>query len=467
MMKRIGKYIFAAALMTTYAHAAEVQGYLNTGVWYLKNNAASNPNFVLSDGYGQNYVQGNFALLNANLTMDVIKLSDPSSNVQTSLHLKARGLYDLLDRTYSLAPDDKYRYQLDETNVQFTMGGTNLWIGRHTVYEAGGIGVDGVTALFDTSEHFGIGLFGGLGNDPRTLTGYIGPAYRTTPFNADFYTGGVFTKYHNETFQMDTGVNTLLFKKKVDRSNLYTQLLWSATPSWMFSVLLDAGFMGQKGLQRGMLGITTKITPSLTNRLYISQFRSLFFKESNVSAIPVPGDLNPTFIVGTDVDTSEYYSARDEVQIKFDRNYIFTGLEFARRTYDDQNRVKYTLGYFDPEIFGSEFDFRIQTDVIKNYVSFNSSIDVMIGRDFANEKFRAEGGGTFYANERDLFENGVFVNSKGQIEKETTGRVNLIFNATHALSLFANYSFYKEVDVFNANQSVNTHEIYFSTNVRF
>ncbi len=465
-MKRQWRTYFFAILFIPSVQAVEIQGYLNTGVWYLKNNVASDANYVFNDSYGQSYVQGNFAMLNANLNMDIIKLEDPSSSVTKSIHLKALGLYDLLDHPYSLAPEDPYRYQFDEANVQLGFKKVDLWIGRHTIYESGGIGVDGMTALFETSEHSGVGLFAGLGNDPRTLTGYIGPTYRTTPFNADFYTGGVFTKMHTDTFQWDTGINTLLFKKKVDRSNVFTQLLWIATPSWTFSTILDAGFLGQKGLQRGLLGITTKVTPKLTNRFYVSQFRSLYFKESNISAIPAPSGLDPSFIIGTGVNTSEYYSVRDEVQLRFNQNYIFTGFEYARRTFDDQNRAKYTMGYFDPEIFGSEFDFRIQADMIKNYVSFNSDIDLMLGRDFANEKLRAEVGGTFYANERDLFQNGVFVNSKGQIEKETTARANLVLNVSHAISLFANYAFYKETDVFNLDQHINTHEIYFSTNFR-
>lgn len=466
-MKSISTYIFAFIFCACSAQAAEMRGYLNTGVWYLKTDATSNPDYISNDGYGQSYVQGNFALLNANTSLDFLKLNDPTSNTDISIHLKARGLYDLLDRTYSLAPDDKYRYQIDEANVQMDFGKTNLWLGRHTIYEAGGLGVDGATALFDTSEHFGIGFFGGLGNDPRSLTGYIGPSYRTTPFNADFYTGGLFTKMHTDKFQFDTGVSTLLFKRKVDRSNFFTQMLWTATPAWMFSAIADIGFMGQTGLQRGLLGVTTRINPKITNRMYLSQFRSLFYKQSDVSGIPVPAGLNPTFNIGTDVDTSAYYSVRDEIQLRFNQNYIFTGMEYARRTYDDRNRVKYTLGYFDPEIFNSEYDFRIQTDIIDNYISFNSSIDVLVGRDFSNEKFRAEVGATFYANERDLFENGAFVNSQGQIEKENTLRANMIYNATHSTSFFLNYAYYTEVDVFDLNQKVHTHEVYFSTNLRF
>ncbi|MEZ4845745.1 MAG: hypothetical protein R2877_01875 [Bdellovibrionota bacterium] len=455
------------ALLAGSAEATEMKGYLNTGVWYLKTDAQSSPDYVSNDGYGQSYVQGNFALLNANTSLDFLKLNSPSSSTEINVHLKARGLYDLLDRTYTLSPSDKDRYQIDEANIELDFGKSNLWLGRHTIYEAGGLGVDGATALFDTSENFGVGFFGGLGNDPRNLTGYIGPTYRTTPFNADFYTGGVFTKMHTEKFQLDTSINTLLFKRKVDRSNLFAQMLWAANKTWTFSAIADIGFMGQKSLQRGLLGVTTHINPKVTNRLYLTQFRSLFYKQSDVSGIPVPSGLNPTFVVGTAVDTSEYYTARDEIQYRFNQNYIFTGMEYARRTFDDRNRFRYTLGYFDPMIFGSEYDFRIQTDIINNYISFNSSIDVVVGRDFANDQFRAEVGGTFYANERDLFENGTFVNSKGQVEKESTWRANFIFNATHAMSFFLNYAYYTEVDVFNLNQNIHTHEVYFSTNVRF
>jgi hypothetical protein len=454
-------------LISSIAQATDVQGYLNTGVWYLKNDLASNPAYISADNYGQSYVQGDFALFNANLTLDALHMNDPGSDVDIGIHLKGRALYNLLDHDYTLAPNDKYRYQLDETNVQFAFRNADLWVGRHTVYEAGGIGVDGATALFHKSDRFGFGIYAGLGNDPRTLTGYIGPTYKTVPFNSDFYAGGLFTRIHAEKFQMDIGANTLVFNRKVDRSNFFTQFFWNAKPSWSYFGMLDIGFMGDKGLQKGMLGVNTKITPKLTNRFSFSEFRSIFYSQSDASGIPVPTGLNPTFVVGTNVNTSEYYTGRDEIQIRFDQNYVFTGLEFARRTFDHQNRAKYLLGYFDPSIFGSEYDFRIETDIIDNYVSFNSSIDMMVGRDFANNKFRAEVGETLYANERDLYEGGVFVNSKGQVEKETTARANLQYSPTHTLAFFLNYAYYKEIDVYNLNQAVHTHEVYLSSNIRF
>lgn len=469
MMKRLFSYAACAWMLGTFSAEAapDIRGYLNTGIWYLKNDLANNPSYVSADSYGQAYVQGDFALFNASLNFDALHLQNPQSRTDISLHFKARGLYDLLNRSYSLAPDDRYRYQFDETNLQLGMKNMDLWLGRHTVYEVGGIGVDGVTALFRKSDRFGVGAFGGLGNDPRTLTGYIGPSYRTIPFNADFYTGGVFMRQHTDKFQMDNGVSTLLFKKKVDRSNFFSQFYWNATNKWGFSGILDIGFMGYKGLQRSLLGVNTKITQKLTNRLTLSQYRSIFYKQSDASGIPIPTGLNPAFIVGTAVDTSQYVSLRDEVQIRFGKNYMFTGFEYARRTFDDQNRFKYTIGYYDPEIFNSEFDFRVQTDVIKNFVSFNTSIDMILGRDFANDKFRAEIGATFYANERDLFENGAFVSSKGQVEKETTSRVNFQYNATHNLSFFMNYAYYTEIDIYNQNDHVHTHEVYFSSNIRF
>lgn len=454
--------------MTATVFGTELKGYLNTGVWYLKNNLASDPNFITDDGYGQSYVQGDFALFNANANFDFLHLNNPSASTQVSAHLKGRFLYNLMDNPYSLSPSERYRYQTDEANVQTESNMMDLWIGRHTVYETDGIGVDGLTGLFHIkNEQFGIGVFAGLGNDPRTLTGYIGPSYKTDPFTADFYTGGTFAKLHYDKFQMDMGVSTLLFKKSVDRSNFFTQFHWIASNAWSFSGFADAGFMGDKGLQKGLFMITTKMTPKLTNRFSFSEFRSLFYDASNISAIPVPASINPTFDIGTDVNTTEYYVLRDEIQYRFDRNYIFTGVEFGRRTFDDLNRVKYTLGYFDPVFLKSEFDFRIQADIIDNYRSFNSSIDVMIGRDFSNEKFRAEIGGTFYANERDLYLDNAFVSSSNEIEKETTGRVNFQWNTAHNLSWFLNYAFYKETDVVNVDQQVLTHEVYLSSNLRF
>ncbi|MCC7460646.1 MAG: hypothetical protein IT286_05025 [Proteobacteria bacterium] len=139
MIKKISTYIFSFALLAGSADAAEMKGYLNTGVWYLKTDARNNPDYVSNDGYGQSYVQGDFALLNANTSLDFLKLNDPSSSTDISIHLKARGLYDLLERTYTLAPNDKYRYQIDEANVELDFGKTNLWVGRHTLYEAGGL----------------------------------------------------------------------------------------------------------------------------------------------------------------------------------------------------------------------------------------------------------------------------------------------------------------------------------------
>lgn len=471
MRRKRGQILFFSFILMTMlvnsAYAVEMKGYLNTGIWYLKNDLASDPTYTSNDGYGQSYVQGDFSMLNASLKLDFLQLNDPNSSSKISAHLKARGLYNLQDNPYSLAPPNRYRYQFDEANVEINSGITDLWIGRHTLYEAGGVGVDGITSIFNTGKHTGLGVYGGLGNDPRTLTGYIGPSYETTPFTADFLAFGGLTKIHYDKFQMDVAVNSLLFKNKIDRSNLYTQINWGASELWRFSGYLDAGFMGDKGLQKGLLMITTKITPKLTNRFSFSEFRSLFYKASDASGIPVNVALNPIFPIGTVVDTSEYYYLRDEIQYRFDRNYMFTGVEFGHRTFDSLDRFKYTLGYFDPQLFGSRFDLKIQTDIIDNYLSFNSDIDLMIGRYFGSDTFRVEVGGTFYANERDSVVGGVVVNSTGEIEKETTGRVNFIYNATNRLSWILNYAYYKEIDVFNNFQHVHTHEIYFSTNVRF
>lgn len=469
MRKNILTYLALAtvSLFAQQAMASEVKGYLNTGVWYLKNDLESSPNFIASDGYGNSYVQGDYTLFNASLDLDVLKMNDPNSGTDISAHIKGRALLNPFDHQYSLGMPDKYRYQADELNIQLGRAAADYWIGRHTIYETGGIGVDGLTALFKTSDHAGIGIYGGLGNDPRTLTGYIGPTYKTTPFTADFMTGGAFAKIHYDAFQMDIGANSLFFKKKVDRANLYTQFFWNAAKAWSFGGLLDAGFMGDKGLSRGLLAINTKITPKITNRFTLAEYRSYFYKYSNASAIPVPAAINPTFNIGTTVDTSEYYLLSDEIQFKFDQNYIFTSMDFARRTFDDRNRFKYTLGYFDPEIFGSEFDMRIQTDIIDNFVGFNSDIDIMIGHDFANDLFRAEVGGTFYANERNIFENGAVVSTAGEIEKETAARVNLEWTMTSALSWLLNYAYYIETDVVNGNQNVHTHDVYFASNIRF
>lgn len=455
-------------LFSNFSYATEVRGYLNTGVWYLKNDLASNPVYVSADGYGQSYVQGSFTLVNANLDMNILHMNDPDSDVEVGANIKGRGLFNPFEHQYSLAPPNKYRYQADEANIQLGLKSSDLWFGRHTIYETGGVGVDGATALFHATTHTGIGIYGGLGNDPRMLTGYIGPSYKTVPFSADFQAGGAFTKIHYDKFQMDLGVNTLVYKhKKIDRSNFYTQYFWNATPAWSFSGILDAGFMGDKGLTRGMLMISTKITPKISNRLSFSQFRSLFYKYSNVSAIPVPSTINPAFAIGTTVDTSNYYLLRDEIQLKFNQNYIFTSGEFARRTFDDRNRFKYTLGYFDPELFESEYDLRTQIDIINNFVGFNSDLDLMIGRSFANDRFRTEVGGTFYANERSVFASGAVVDPKGEIEKESAARANFEWTLTHKLSWILNYAYYTETDVVNKNQKVHTHDIYFASNVRF
>lgn len=467
--KKLQKLLLCLSIIAASpgASAVEMKGYINTGIWYLKNDLDSSTTFIANDGYGQSYVQGDFSMFNASFRLDFLNLNDPNSSTKMKAHLKGRFLYNLQNNPYSLATPDRYRYQFDEVNVEINSGMTDLWIGRHVLYEAGGVGVDGITSIFNVGKNAGLGVYGGLGNDPRTLTGYIGPSYQTAPFTADFMAFGGLAKLHYEKFQLDVAANALLFEKSIDRANLFIQTNWMATDAWRFSGYVDAGFMGDKGIQKGLLMITTKITPKLTNRFSVSEFRSLFYKASDASGIPVNVALNPAFPIGTEVDTSEYYYARDEIQYRFNRNYMFTGIEYGKRTFDDRERFKYTIGYFDPQLFDSPYDLKIQTDIINNYLSFNSSIDLMIGRYFAGDAFRAEVGGTFYANERDEIVNNVVVSSTGEVEKETTGRVNLYYNSSRTLSWLLNYAFYKEVDVFNDFQHVHTHEIYFSSNIRF
>jgi hypothetical protein len=461
------KFFFLLLLLSIPAGATEIDGYLNTGVWYLKNNIADNPDYTADDDYGNSYVQNDFALFNASLNFNALGLNDPSSGYKINAHLKGRALYKLLDSEYTLAVPDKYRYQLDETNIEYEAKKFNLWVGRHTVYETGGVGVDGATTFFHLKDESGIGVYGGLGNDPRTLTGYIGPSYKTDLFNADFLTGGIFGKIRKEKIQWDLGVNALYFDKKVDRTNFFTQLYWNANKVWSFSAMLDAAFMGKTGLQKALLGITTRASEKFTNRFSVSEFESYFYKASDASGIPVPTGLSPAFIVGTEVDTSRYYRVYDEIQYNFNRNYIYTGLEFAKRTFDDQDRVKYTVGYYDPGIFESPYDVRFQTDIIKNYVGFNTSIDMMVGREFGSGVFRTEAGATFYANERDLFQGNAFVNTQGQVEKESALRLNMEWMTTRKLAWFLNYAFYQETDIDNNNQKVKLHEVYISSNIRF
>ena len=469
MMRKVSAYILCVLISAwaTSSLAEETHGYINTGFWFMKNDLASNPTYTATDGYGNSYVQGDFGMFNADATIDFLHLNDPRSKTDISVHLKGRFLDNVLGNPYTLAPDDKYRYQADEANVEINSGSTDILIGRHTIYESGGVGVDGITAIFSSPKHFGLGVFGGLGNDPRTLTGYIGPTYRTIPFNSDFLTGGAFTKIHYDRFQMDNGINTIYFHHSVDRSDFYTQFNWLPVAAWTFSGYLDLGFMGDKGIQRGLLAINTKVTKKLTNRFSFSEFRSVFYAASDAGGIPVPATFNAAFPLGTVVNTSEYYYVRDEVQYRFDRNYFFTGLEHGHRTYDGGDREKYFLGYYDPVIFDSPYDFRIQTDIIDNYLSFNTDIDIILGRNFYNDKFRAEIGGTFYANERDTRLNNAVTAPSGEVEKETTARINLQWNMEHNISWLLNYAYYTEVDVVNNNDHVHTHEIYVSSNLRF
>jgi hypothetical protein len=459
MIRRAALCFVLFVSLAVPAEATEVRGGGELGFWYLQNDVSGAAGFQLDDGYGATYVQRRYMLGNLHLKMDALDLGDGSST-KYNTHFDGRVLWNINHHADSLAIPDRTRQQVDELSLEAAGIGerTDLWLGRQTLYEAGGVGVDGARVIYHLSDQLGFGVYGGLSNDPRNLTGYIGPVYRWQPFSSHFETGGLFVSQKGERFKLDAAVNAELYKAKIDRLAVYSQAVYQLNPTWAFSGMADLGVAGDRGIKSLSVYVTTRMTSRVTNTLSFFRFASFRYKESSVSAIPVPAGIDASLVRGADVVTSSYNSGRDQIQIRIlDRNYIFGGFQVTRRTFDDSNQFKYTAGYRDPTLFGSTFDLRLQTDVIDNYRGFNTAFDSVLGKEFSDGRIRLEGGATFYANERNL---------ASEVEKERSYRFTFFYLPTKTLSWLVNYALHEERDAVNGSQRVRVHDLYISSAFR-
>lgn len=452
------------------AQATEVHGTGELGLWYLQNNVADSAAFVADDNVGVSYVEKRYTLANFGLRLEALDLLNGGENPKLNTRFKGRLLWNVGEHGTSLGVPDKTRQQIDEFSAEIAgIGeGVDLWVGRQTLYEAGGIGVDGVRGIYHVSKTLNVGAYGGLSNDPRNLTGYIGPSYKSGLFSARFQSGGAYISQQSERLKVDAAFNAELFKAKMNRLTLFSQAVYQLNPVWGFSALTTIGVAGDRGLKSVAGVLTSRPMPRITNTLSFSRYATLVYRESTSSAILVPAGIDAALVGGNDVSTSSYNSGREHLQIRvLDRNYIFGAFQFTRRTFDGQNQLKYTAGYRDPTLFGSTFDLRLQTDVIDNYRGFSTVFDTLLGKEFLDGALRLEGGATFYANERDLYVGNLFAQSAGEVEKEYSLRFNLYCLAGQKISWFLNYALHNEKDVANNRQKVRTHDLYVATNFRF
>ncbi len=465
-------FLLIASFPFLTARASDVSGYGDIGIWGVFNNLSDNPLFQADDRVGKSYVNSRYSLLNVGLKLDGKDIFDSQGETKWNTHIKGRGLFALEDTQYTLAPGDRTRQELDELNLEALIlgGDASIWFGRQQIFEAGGVTFDGLRGVYHYSEKWDLGLFGGLGADPRNLTGYIGPMYRQNPFTLDFQTMGLYSSYRAGTFKIDSSINGNIYKQHLDQFLLYSQAIYQLNSVWNFSGSMLADLAsGQMGFRWFQANISARPTSRVTNTLSFDRYMALIYKASDASAIPVIPGVDATLVGGTQVSESTVNTVRGESQVRiFARNYIFGSVEYSRETFDDLDRLKYTAGYRDPALFGTPTDIRIQMDVFEGYRGFYTGFDGLIGHDFSQGLFRLEGGGTFYSNERDVYFNNVPMNPLiRQTEKEYAMRLNGFYNPSAKVTWMLNYALYFENDATNQDQGVNVHEIYLASHFRF
>ncbi|HLG20948.1 MAG TPA: hypothetical protein VI895_14180 [Bdellovibrionota bacterium] len=456
-------------LYSVSAQAGDIHGSVDVGGWVAFNNLSDAPGFVVDDGVGNNHVQKRYSLLRLGLRLDAADLFDGGDGQRVNAHLDFDSLINPDERRYTLGVNDQFRQELRQLNVELPkMGGiADVWFGRQLVYEAGGANFDGLRGVFHVGESVDIGLFGGLGVDPRNLAGYIGPAYRDNPFTLDFQTAGFYSSYRGERIKADGGFESLFFKGHADRMTLFSQGFFNLDRVWSFSGFVRGALIGSRGLENLNGTVTARPTSRVTNNLSFERFRAFVFKKSNDSAIPVPTGISSSFVNNIDVDTSSYNTVKDHVMLRvFERNFIFGAVSFTRRTFDDENQMRYTIGYRDPRLFGSFADLKLQTDLIDNFRGFNAVLDGLLGYEWMESKLRLEGGATYFANEREIFLSNLPTGQR-QTDKEYALRGNAYFNPMREVSLIFAYTLYAETDATNNDQVMRIHEIYLGTNFRF
>jgi len=450
---------------------SKLKGSVEAGYWFVQNNvsgfsdANTGVSYTAQDGYGNAYVQDNYMLFHARL-----KLKSGNENKDTvGFKFQGRTLINYKPQAYSLGPNDQFRATLKDFYgfYRFGDGVGTLFFGRKTNHHVGGISVDGITLKFNPTEALNIGLYGGLGVDPRQFTGYIGPQYQLNPINPKYFTAGIFGGFRNNTFSIDGAINSLLYDFKMDRLNFYTQLMAKINEVWRVSGLADIGLSGDPGLVQTQLYIHTHITPKISNQLGFHRYRSIYFAESDASGIPVPASINPAFDLGTQVNTSYYNTFSNHTKFALENNYFFTHIRFSKRTFDELKRTSFVIGYRDPNIQRSGVSTTIKTALIDNYKSFHAWIDMMLGIDILPRTLNLALGGRAGFHQREVFQG--FQPLPGQTvnDPESTLRANLTYRPSLKTGIYIQYRLHNQTDAVNLNQKVILHEVFMNTNIRF
>lgn len=450
-----------AALSFLCADAAEWSGGLDLGYWYLKNNISSGSSVIRDDGIGNILIDDSYSLFIFNF-----RAKGEEVFTSTNFHVDARSLLNPFDNRYSLGADQD---RLDIRQFAFEIRGdsVDVWAGRQRILEAGNIGVDGLRTVLHMNEATDLAFYGGIGNNPRNYTGYIGPFYEGNPFTIKLQTAGAYVSTRLKDFQFDAAFNSLFFEFKPDRVFLFTQALYHVNPKWSLSGAMQFSFKGYTGFETLQTSVITRPTKKFTNTLSFYRFVALLYAESSASVIPPIIFSDPALVGGTNLNTTSYYSVRDHFMLNvMSSNYVFGAVEFSKRGFDDRTRVKYTAGFRDPALFNSEWDLRVQTDLIQNYRGFNSVLDFLIGKEFSEGRFRIDTGVTLFSNERDDFSGNLPSADPRQTDEEYTLRFMATWIQTAKVAWNAHYNYHHEVDATNLNQDVNTHEFFIMSNFR-
>ncbi len=453
-------------------HAAEFKGNVDMGFWHLRNNVSSQANFQADDLYGNNYIQDQYSLFSLGLRTKISKLFGENASQDGTFHFKGRSYFNIGEKNSTFSFSNAGRHQLYEASLELPSiaKSLDLWVGRQRMYEAGGARVDGLRLVYHSSNRVSLGLFGGFANDLRNQVGYLGSAYRSEPFSLDYLTSGVYASYRGNAFRGDVALHAQWFKKSLDRMTAFAQGTYDFNARWSLSGLVEADVAGVAAFRLGQLSVITRPQPSFTNTLSLNLWRVLQFDASNLSTILPSSDplFNSTLLGGAQVTDAYYYGVRDQIMFRiFDRNYVFGAIQYMKRTFDDQNQIKYTVGYRDPQLFDSDFDLRIQADLIDNYRGFNTGIDLLMGRNFRDGEFRLEMGGTLEGNERDAWQDLSPTSAPRTTEKEWSLRAHAFYYPIRNLSCALQYAFRQETETNDLDAKIQLHEIFLTTSLRF
>lgn len=459
------KFIFFAILLllASSGYSADWNGGVDLGFWYIRNNLSDNPLLLQNDGIGETYIDDSYRLFILNARG--VGLGVFSKN--TNFHFDMRSLLNPFDDRYTFGVAQN-RFDVRQLAIETRNDNFDLWWGRQRILEAGNVGLDGVRTVIHTSPTMDVGVYGGLGSNPRNYTGYIGPYYEKNPINLKLQAFGAYLSHRQDHFSIDAALNTLFFKFKPDRLFFFTQAMYKINPVWSLSGVMQASFNDYKGFETLQASVITRPSKKWNNTLSFYRFVTLSYKESRASAIPVGPVIDPDIIGGVLLNTTSYYSVRDHIMVHvMNSNYIFAAIEYSKRTFDDLSRMKYTAGFRDPELFNSSWDLRVQTDLIQNYRGFNSMVDFLVGKEFLSGKTRLDFGATLFSNERDIYVDYVNSGLTRQSDEEYRLRILGTWLQTQKLMWNASYAYNHEVDATNNNQDVNFHEFFLMTNVRF